>query len=124
MQEATMYENHKLCDELKPKEICIVVEQYHEGVISRKYHQHVAQHRLSETSLQYLLQALVMKFENNEPLTIVRSFLNERGKNPSAHKFFWQVTRPEPGVMRKYCGGNTCAWADQVVQPSSFRRAV
>jgi hypothetical protein len=63
-QGAAMYENHKLCDELKPKEICIVVEQYKEGTIERKYHLHIPKHRLSETSLQYLLQCLVMKFEN------------------------------------------------------------
>jgi hypothetical protein len=117
-----MYENHKPCPDLKPKEICIVVEQYNQGVISRKYHQHVAQHRLSETSLQYLLQSLVLKFESNEPLTIVRSFLNDRGKNPSRHNFNWHVTYPEPGVLRKYCGGDTCAWADQVILASSFRK--
>jgi hypothetical protein len=116
-----MYDNHKLCGELKSKEICLVVEQYHEGKIERKYHQHVAKHGLSETSLQFLLQALVMKFENNEPLTIVRSFLNDRGENPSARKFMWHVTYPEPGVLRKYCGGDTSAWADEVVLPSSFR---
>lgn len=116
-----MYENYKLCDELQVKDICIVVEQYREGNMERKYHLHVPQHRLSETSLQYLLQALVMKFENNEPLTIVRSFLNSRGKNPSAHNFNWHVTNAEPGVQRKYCGGNTCAWADRVIMPSKFR---
>jgi hypothetical protein len=52
-----MYENHKLCGELRAKEICLV-EQYHQGEITRKYHQHVAKSRLSEDSLQYLLQAL------------------------------------------------------------------
>jgi hypothetical protein len=118
-----MYENHKLCGDLKKKEICIVVEQYREGAIERKYHQHIPQHRISETSLQFLLQALVLKFENNEPLTIVRSFLNDRGKDPSRYKFMWRTTYPEPGVLRKYCGGDTCAWTDQIVLPSSFRRA-
>jgi hypothetical protein len=89
---------------------------------AEKYHQHVAEHRLSETSLQYLLQSLVLKFENNEPLTIVRSFLNNRGKNPSRHNFNWHVIYSEPGVLRKYCGGDTCAWADQVILASSFRK--
>lgn len=117
-----MYENHKLCPDLRAKEICLVVEQYRDGTIERKFHMHVPQHRLSETSLGYLLRALVLKFENNEPLTIVRSFLNDRGKNPSAHNFNSHVTYPEPGVLRKYCGGDTCAWADQVILPSSFRK--
>jgi hypothetical protein len=116
-----MFENHKLCSDLKTKEMCLVVEQYNEGTIERKFHMHVPKHRLSEDALAYLLKALVIKFENNEPLTIVRSFLNSRGKNPSARNFNFHVTYPEPGVMRKYCGANTCAWADQVVVPSSFR---
>ena len=77
-----MYENHKLCPELQPKEICLVVEQYHQGRIERKYHLHLPRHRLSETSIQYLLPSLVMKFENNEPLTIVRSFLIEESTRP------------------------------------------
>jgi hypothetical protein len=106
---------------VKPKEICLVVEQYREGTIERKYHLHVPKHRLSEDALAYLLKALVLKFENNEPLTIVRSFLNTRGKNPSAHNLNFHVTYPEPGVLSKYCGGDTCAWADQVVLVSSFR---
>ena len=102
-----MYEDHKLCPDLKPKEICLVVEQYREGTIERKYHLHVSQNRLSEVSLGYLLKALVLKFDNNEPLTIVRSFLNDRGKHPSAHNFNSRVTYPEPGVLRRYCGADT-----------------
>jgi hypothetical protein len=117
-----MYENHALCPDLKLKEICLVVERYHEGKIDRKYHLHVPKHRLSEMSLRYLLQILVLKFDDNEPLTIIRSFLNDRGKHPSACNFNWRVTYPEPGVLRKYCGGNTLAWADQVISPSSFRK--
>lgn len=117
-----MYENYKLYEKLKPKEICIVVEQYKEGIFERQYHEHVPMHRLSESALQNLLIALVLKFENNEPRTIVRSHLNDRGKEPPAHKFMWHVTYPEAGVIRKYCGTNTCAWADQVIIASKFRK--
>jgi hypothetical protein len=116
-----MYENHKLCPDLKSKEICLVVEQYREGTIERKFHMHIPKHRISEDALAYLQKALVLKFEKNEPQTFVRGFLNKRGKNPSAHNLNFHTTYPEPGVLRKYCGGNTCAWADQVVSPSSFR---
>src|SRR5438094_1380073 len=94
-----MYEGFELCTELKWKEICLVVRQYREGHFYREFHQHVPEHRLSEESLSYLLPALVMKFENNVPLTIVRSFLNKRGKNPSAHTFKWEVKYPEPDVI-------------------------
>jgi hypothetical protein len=119
-----MYENHKLCEKLKPKEICLVVEQYKQGIIERQYHEHVPKHRLSESALQHLLMALALKFENNEPRTIVRSHLNERGREPSAHKLMWHVTYPEPGVLRKYCGTDTCAWADQVVSADRFRKQI
>ena len=117
-----MYENHKLCERLKPKEICLVVEQYKEGIFEQQYHEHIPKHRLSECALKKLLQALVLKFENNEPGTIVRSHLNERGKEPRAYKLMWHVTYPEPGVLRKYCGTNTQAWADQVISPDKFRK--
>ncbi|MET4448670.1 hypothetical protein ABIB75_006980 [Bradyrhizobium sp. GM2.2] len=106
--------------DLTPKEICLVVRQYHEGHFTRVYHEHIPRHRISEDALKYLLPALVMKFENSEPLTIVRSFLNKRGKDPSAYPFRWEATYPEPGVLRKYCGADTCAWVDQVVSPSNF----
>jgi len=117
-----MYENYKLCEKLKPKEICLIVEQYKEGDFERQFHEHVPVHRLSESGLQNLLQALVLKFENSEPWTIVRSHLNERGKEPPAHKLMWHVTYPESGVLRKYCGTNTCAWADAVISPDKFRK--
>ena len=117
-----MYENYKLCEKLKPKEICLVVEQYKGGIFERQYHEHIPKHRLSESALQNLLQALVLKFENMEPQTIVRSHLNERGKEPPAHKLMWRVTYPEPGVLRKYCGTNTHAWADHVISADKFRK--
>jgi hypothetical protein len=117
-----MYENHKLCATLKPNEICLVVEQYKNGMFDRKYHEHIPKHRLSEDSLQHLLQALVLKFENNEPWTIVRSHLNERGKELPSYKFMWQVTYPEPGVLRKYCGSDTCALADRVIRAGNFSK--
>ena len=116
-----MYENHKLCEKLKPKEICLVVEQYKEGIFERQYHEHIPRHRLSESALQNLLQALVLKFENKNPQTIVRRHLNERGREPPAYKLMWHVTYPEPGVLRTYCGANTCAWADQVISADKFR---
>jgi hypothetical protein len=116
-----MYDNFELCDRLNPKEICPIVEQYREGVFERKFHEHVPRHRLSEDALRYLLIALVLKFENNEPWTVVRTYLNGRGKDPSAHRLAWHVTYPEAGVIRKYCGTNTHAWADQIISADKFR---
>ncbi|MHC4040607.1 hypothetical protein RAD10_03120 [Bradyrhizobium sp. 23AC] len=116
-----MDEAFELCPDLKAKELCLVVRRYHHGKFTRAYHQHIPQHRISDEALSYLLPALVMKFENNEPLTIVRSFLNKRGKDPAAFTFRWEVAYPEPGVLRKYCGTDTCAWVDQIISRSKFR---
>ena len=117
-----MHDKYKLCETLNLKEYCIVVEQYKDGLFEQTFHEHVAVHRLSEESLQYLLPALVMKFEEMLPMTIFRSHLNDRGKNPPRQNFMWHVDRPEPGLLRKYCGTNTRAWADRVVSAGRFRK--
>jgi hypothetical protein len=117
-----MYDGYKLCPDLKAKEICIVVEEYHEGNFYPRFHEHIPKHRISDENLRAMLQALVLKFQNNEPLTIVRSFLNKRGKDPSCFAPMWNVTRPERGVLRKHCGSDVCAWSDQVIAPWDFRK--
>jgi hypothetical protein len=116
-----MYDNFKLCPELKPREVCFVVEQYREGLFERKFHMHVPKHRLSIDALGNVLRALVFKFEELRPQTVVRAYLNERGKDPSAYKLMWQTSFPEPGALRQCCGTNTRAWADRVIAPAKFR---
>lgn len=58
----SMYENYKLCERLKPSDLCLVVEQYQEGKFLRKFHEHVPKSRLSEDARRSLLCALVMHF--------------------------------------------------------------
>jgi hypothetical protein len=114
---------HKLCPDLKPKEICLVMEQYSEGKFNRLYHEHVPAHRLSDERRGYLLMSLVCRCAQMHPETIVRSYLNKRGSKPSADSSLkMDVIYPERGVLRTYCGGNVKAWSDQVVNPSLFRR--
>jgi hypothetical protein len=119
-----VYENYKLCSELNPKVICLVLEQYEKGAFTRRYHEHVPSYRLSEDSRINLLRALVIRFSEFDAETIVRCHLNTRGKRPPADqghlRFF--VSYPERGVLRAYCGTDTKAWSDQVIQPSEFRR--
>jgi hypothetical protein len=119
-----MYENYKLCDELKPREICVVVEQYEQGKFIRQYHEHVPAFRLSNDARINLLRALVLRFSGFSAETIVRCHLNTRGKQPPADEGHLRsaVSRPERGVLRSYCGTDTIAWSDQVIQPSDFRR--
>jgi hypothetical protein len=119
-----MYENYKPCDELKSREICFVVEQYDQGKFIRQFHEHVRESRLSNDSRINLLRALVIKFSAISAETIVRCHLNARGKHPAADDVSLRVfvTDPERGVQRSYCGTNTKAWSDQVIQPNEFRQ--
>jgi hypothetical protein len=118
-----LHDNYKLCAELRPKKICLVLEQFTKDKFVRQYHEHVPAHRLSHDSLSNLLFAMVIRFSGLDAETIVRCYLNDRDKKPSADKDHLRcaVSRPEPGVSRWYCGIDTIAWADQVVRASEFR---
>jgi hypothetical protein len=118
-----MYDKFKLCSRLKPSEICLVVQQYREGVTSQKYHEHIPKHRISTDQLVNLLRALVVHFSRMGPELIVSSYLNSRGRIPTAEPGLHIVVAfNEPGVKRMYCGSNIMAWSDQVIVPAEFRR--
>lgn len=117
-----MYENYKLCERLKPSELCLVVEQYQEGKFLRKFHEHVPKSRLSEDARRSLLRALVMHFSGMGAESIVHCHLNSRGRTPAfSNRLKLDVSYPEPGVLRTYCGANTKAWSDHVIDPTTFR---
>ncbi len=117
-----MYENHKLCETLTSSEICFVVEQYHAGSFTRKFHEHVRKSRLSDEACRNVLRALVMHFSNMGPESIVLCHLNDRKGMPTADNRLKIITSyPEAGVLRSYCGVNTAAWSDQVIMPANFR---
>jgi hypothetical protein len=120
-----MYEPYKLCCELKPSDWCFVIEQYVEGNFERQFHQHVPRSRLSVPVAMNLLQALVVRFDGRTGMgadQIVSAYLNKRGRTPSASVALRIITSyPEPGVIRRYCGANTKAWADQVIAKWDFR---
>jgi hypothetical protein len=119
-----MYENYKPCAELKPRECCLVLEQYHQGEFTRHYHLHFPLSRISEKVMIELLKAFVVRFYGFEGFgadSIVSAYLNSRGKDPATKSFHFQVTYPEPGVIRRYCGTDTRAWIDEVISPSKFR---
>jgi hypothetical protein len=116
-------DNSTLCATLTPSEVCLVVEQYREGRFSREFHEHVPKSRLSKEGRLHLLRALVVHFSQMGPETIVRCYLNKRGRNPEAvNGFPFHVTYPERGVLRTYCGANTNAWSDEVIAPADFRK--
>ena len=117
-----MYDDFKLCDTLKPSEICIVVEQYRQGPFVRLYHQHIPKSRTSHDDRIQLLRTLVMHFEGYGPDKIVRSFLNNRRGDPPRNRGLDITFRhSEPGANRYYCGTDTKAWFDIVIDPKQFR---
>jgi hypothetical protein len=121
-----MYENYKLCPDLKPRECCLVLEQYHEGNFTQQYHRHFPRSRISVAAMIEMLKAFVVRFDGFTgfwPDLIVDSYLNSRGRDPQNLGVFQiQVTYPEPGVIRRYSGTDTRAWVDEVISPSSFRQ--
>lgn len=120
-----MYENFKLCPDLKPADLCLVVEQYKDGVFERRFHTHVRKSRLSKDAIINLLKTLVARFYGESGMGaehIVNCYLNGRGKSPSAATDLQTITKySEPGVIRFYCGSDTRAWADEVFEKSKFR---
>ena len=123
-----LYENYKLCPDLLPSDVCLVVEQYifrgpAAGEFERRHHRHVPKIRLSQERRAELLRALVARFDGESGMgfdTIVDCHLNTRGKNPRGGLQI-TISHPEPGVLRAYCGTNTCAWCDVVTSRSTFR---
>ena len=69
------------------------------------------------------MKALVVRHSALGNTEILRCYLNQRGKNPSAIILGQVVVEyPEPGVIRKYYScGNTSAWYDEVFIPAKFR---
>lgn len=120
------YENFKLCSELSPSDVCIVVERHGDGLCERLHHQHVPRRRIAKSSLKELLRALVCRFDGTSGLgfeTIVAAHLNNRkGGLPQQDPFQMKLSYPEAGVLRTYCGTNTVAWIDHVMAPSRFRQ--
>ena len=120
------YENYRLCSDLRSDEVCIVVQQYRDGEFLRLHHEHVRHSQLSEETCGTLLKALVIKFSDMPAEGLVKCYLNSRGKDSLRDWYQAQirghVTHPEPGVLRVYCGSDTIAWADRVIQKHIFRQ--
>jgi hypothetical protein len=115
----------KLCPDLHPSDVCLVVEQYRDGGYERRFHKHVPRERLVDAVRLDLLRALVARFSARTGPSaeqIVGSYLNANGEQiPSANDFTITTSHPEPGVVRCYCGSATVAWSDHVFARKQFR---
>ena len=70
-----------------------------------------------------VLRTLVARHEGLTAPDIIRCHLNSRGRNPAAvRRLEIHVEYPEPGVIRRYCGGDVLAWMDEVVGSTEFRK--
>ena len=116
------YEGYKLCPELKPKEYCLVVEQYEEGTFERLFHAHIPAHRISKNCRLEVLRTLVARYAPLWFEAIVATYVNAKPGEPAHENLLpMHVTYPERGVLRTYCGTNTKAWIDEVLVPTDFR---
>ena len=120
-------EGYKICADLKPGECCFVVEQYEAGAFLQVEHLHAPESRLSSAARRSTLVCLVSRFWGKSGMSaemIVACHLNRRGKAPPRYDLQWHTSYPEPGVVRQYCGGNTKAWFDVVVDALAFRSMI
>ena len=116
-----MCTKHTICDDLEPTYNCLVVEQFTGGVFVRRFHQHVADYRLSNARRVNLLHALIIHFWRPDAETVVQCYMNRKWKSPPAHSLPMEICYPEEGVERLTCGSDIVAWVDQVVDPDKFR---
>ncbi len=82
-----MYDNFKLCPDLKPGNLCFVVEQYRDGIFEKQFHSHIANSRLSKDAIINLLMVLVARFDGGTGMGadhIISCYLNKRGKTPAS----------------------------------------
>ena len=118
-----IYENFRLCKTLTPSQKCVRLQVYWKGRVEQRFHKHVAVNRLAEKRIAEMLTTLVLRYEEAAGDRIVDAYLTRRGRAAkAAHPYWIHVTYPEPGVIRRYCGGNTLAWVDWVCRPEVFRR--
>ena len=117
----------ELCPTLQPRFRCIRIRRYNAGrgeAFTELFHEHIPEHRASEYSSVEILRALVVAHAKMEASEIVRCYLNRQGHKPEASDLLQiHVEYPEPGVIRKGCGGDVQGWIDKVCTPARFRKS-
>lgn len=119
------FSGFQCCNDLTSKNCCIRLQKYNPGsgrAFTEIFHDHIPKHRLSQRSAEALLKTLVLVYKGTDAHGILRSYVNEKGKEPAFDpplKITFEY--PEPGVLRRICGGDALAWIDLVVNPNVFR---
>ena len=123
MSESNLCTGYKICKDLQAKEKCFRLFKYNEGDFDELFHEHVPKHRISLDNASAFMSTLIVHHSSLSDTEVLRTYLNNRGKKPSAIKLGQsQIEYPEPGVLRKYFShGSFTAWYDEVIDPSQFR---
>jgi hypothetical protein len=117
-----MSSGFQICEHLKPNELCVRLRKYQNMQYEELFHEHVPKYRISQDEMISMLRALVVSRAGFSPEHIMHCFLNGRGRNPIADGSLSIVGEyPEPGVRRRYCGGDVHGWVDEVINPAAFR---
>ena len=118
---STRYSGVSLCPEPKVDEWCFKVQRYAEGAFEDAFHEHVPRDRINSADALVAIRVLVATFTEFTGSAILAALLNAKGKTPANSGVLRvHVGYPEPGVVRKACGGNVLAWVDEVVRPEAF----
>jgi hypothetical protein len=119
-----MCTGYKICDDLKVNEKCFRLYGYDKGDFNELFHEHVPNHRISNSNACEFLRALVIRHSPLGDLEILRTYLNKQGKNPTTIQLGFSVTEyPEKGVLRQYLSSNgICSWFDTIINSKQFRK--
>ena len=123
MTGTSIYSGFQVCSKLKANEKCFRLQEYSKGEFVEIFHEHVPKHRISNGSAGAFLRTLLLRRSPFGDAEVLRTFLNNRGKDPSAIEFMHvNVEYPEPGVIRKYsCTHSLNGWFDEVINSNDFR---
>ncbi len=123
LTETSIYSGFQICNELKANEKCFRLQEYHDGDYVDVFHEHLPKHRISVSNASFFLKTLLYKRSPYGDSEILRTFINNRGKEPSIIQFtHGEIEYPEPGVIRRYaCTHGLNGWFDEVISPNEFR---
>lgn len=118
------YSGWKICSDLKKGQGCFRLLQYDAHQPVEEFHEHVPQSRIKRDDVGSFLKTLLLRHSPLGDREVLRTFLNTRGKEPSAMQFCTSKTEyPEPGVLRTYLTTqNLVGWFDEVISPNEFRQ--
>lgn len=119
-----MYTNFMVCESLKPNERCFYIRRYSEGIYTEICHEHVPKSRMSQEDTLSALKALIVKHSGWADIYTLQSYMNNRGRNPSASgSLNIRIEYPSPGVIRRICANsNIEGWVDEPLKVNNGKR--